>query len=93
VLPCATTCVEFTMDSSETMCPTQGTSNCYGAFTCLSFFVAGVVGLALAEFFLVLYLFQRLLNIISRPSVSPVSDLEIESEDNSISVQVSLPEL
>jgi hypothetical protein len=25
--------------------------------------------------------------------VSPVSDLEIESEDNSISVQVSLPEL
>lgn len=75
------------------MSPTLGSPNCCGAFTCLPFFVAGIVSLALVEFLLVLYLLERLLNISSRPSASPVSDLKVESEDNSMSVEVSRLEL
>lgn len=78
------------MDSSTTMSPTPGTPVCYGTFACLPFFVAGIVGLAVVEFLLVLYLLKRLLNMTSiTPSASPVSDFKILSEDNSISLQVS----
>ncbi|KAG0557386.1 hypothetical protein KC19_11G125600 [Ceratodon purpureus] len=76
------------MDSAMSVCPgTTGTPNCCGAFACLPSFVAGVLALALVEFLIVLVLLERFLNISSRPSVSPVSDLKIGSGEDSICVQ------
>ncbi|XP_024375383.1 uncharacterized protein [Physcomitrium patens] len=76
------------MDPSNNMSTNLETPNC-GTFTCLPSFVAGIVGLALVEFVLVLYLLGKFLKVTSRRSTTVSSDLNlnVNCEDGTISLQ------
>lgn len=79
------------MDPSNNMSTNLETPNC-GTFTCLPSFVAGIVGLALVEFVLVLYLLGKFLKVTSRRSTTVSSDLNlnVNCEDGTISLQVNI---
>lgn len=67
---------------------TYGPADGCGTFVCLPSFFGGILLLAVVEFFLLVYVVSRLLK--SKPHPGPVSKVEIEENDGSITLNLEV---